>query len=110
VADVEQRLHLYARLQATLASIIVGFSLMALLLSLYLYMENNDQQRELEAVAVETHGALCALKEYLETRVENTENILAKHSGALSGVQRDIIVTTLDDQKSTLAALRVVNC
>jgi hypothetical protein len=74
--------------------------------------ENAQTQDRLQAVATETHSALCTFKADLQARFENTKEYLAKHPGKepIPGITRADLRRSLDAQRSTLDALSVLEC
>lgn len=71
-----------------------------------------NQDRGLKAVADETHGALCALKNDIERRHRSAMRYLADHPGPepIPGITREQIQDSIKNQKATLNALRDLSC
>ena len=74
--------------------------------------ENAQTTARLEAVAFETHSALCTLHDDLANRLESTLEYLDKHPGPepIPGITRATLRTSVRNQRATLAALSNLNC
>ena len=72
------------------------------------------QQRGLKAVAVETHDALCTLKQDIAQRQQSTKDFLADvRSGArepIAGISNVDLQRSIDNQQATLDALASLRC
>lgn len=73
-----------------------------------------NQDRGLKAVATQTHDALCAFKTDLERRSRATEEFIddVKHGRRppIQGVSLADLRRSLDTQRSTLQALKTLDC
>lgn len=64
----------------------------------------------IQAVARENQSALCALQHDLEVRHESGQKFLDVNPNGIPGISAQQIQASLDNQKSTLRALSILNC
>lgn len=69
-----------------------------------------ETQRQLEALALENHTALCTFKADIERRFDAGQKFLEQHPQGIEGITREDIKRSLEAQRSTLRALRVLDC
>lgn len=70
-----------------------------------------NQDRGLEAVATETHNALCSFKKDLELRRDNSLRYLVEVKGPfIFGIPRGVIEESVSNQTATLESLAALRC
>jgi hypothetical protein len=74
----------------------------------------HNQGAELRRVAVETHGALCALKVDLERRAvaseQYVEDVEEGRRRLIKGITLTDLRRSIDNQRATLASLSELDC
>ena len=69
----------------------------------------NDLNR-VEATAATVNTALCTFRLDLERRVVDTARFLENHPQGIAGIPREQIKTSLQAQRQTVRALKILEC
>jgi len=69
----------------------------------------NDLNR-VEKTGATVNSALCVFRQDVERRIEDTVGFLENHPQGIAGIPREQIKTSLQAQRQTVRALRILDC
>ncbi len=90
--------------------IAVGLSIFSLSLFAVASVQRGRDQAALKQIATQTNDALCAFKTDLQRRYAAGAAFLNGHPDGIPGISRFDILQSLKNQKSTLTALKDLEC
>jgi hypothetical protein len=100
VERLDRRYRIIAWRQTVTSALIVGLVIFGILLL----------KRTNHATLLRPRAALCALRHDLERRVGDGEAFLASHPRGIPGIPAKTLRQSIDGQRRTIRALRVVQC
>lgn len=107
---IELRLQSLANWALAGLVIIIVFVLAGTSFMLWQAYKIGQQGAQLQAVAIETHASLCALKQELRVRKESTERLIAANPDGIPGIPRPVLDQTLVNYETTLQTLGILSC
>ena len=88
----------------------VGLSVGLVLLVLVTFVVRSFDLNRVAENAQQNRIALCALREDLHRRIDAAQRFLENNPGAIPGIPPKEIRESIQNQRRTVAALRVIDC